>query len=92
MAHSHRDLLRQIFGQPTDPDLKQHVLKHAALGLHTLGLTKGLDRHQNGHLLVLGHLVEIHVQHLAAKRMVLDFLHQRQPLGARIVLDGKVNQ
>ena len=68
------------------------MLQHAALGLHALGLADGLDRHQDGHLLVLGHLVEIHVQHLAGEGMVLDFLHQRQPLGPGIVLDRQVHQ
>ena len=85
-------MLRQIFGQAAHLDLEQHVLQHAAVGLHALGFADGLDRHQDGDLLVLGHFVEIDVQHLAGERMVLDFLHQRQPLGPGIVLDRQVHQ
>ena len=68
------------------------MLQHAALGLHALGLADGFDRHQDGYLLVLGHFVEINVQHLAGEGMVLDFLHQGQSLGPGIVLDGQVHQ
>ena len=32
------------------------------------------------------------MQHLAREGMVLDFLHQRQPLGPGIVLDRQVHQ
>ena len=92
VADIHRDQLRQIFGQPAHLDLEQHVLQHAAVGLHALGFADGLDRHQDGDLLVLGHLVEIDVQHLAGQGMVLDFLHQRQALGPGIVLDRQVHQ
>ena len=85
-------MFRQILGQAAHLDLEQNVLQHAALGLHALGLADGLDRHQDGHLLVLGHFVEIHVQHLAGEGMVLDFLHQGQPLGPGVVLDRQVHQ
>ena len=36
--------------------------------------------------------MEIHVQHFAAQRMVLNLLHQSQPLGPGIVLDRQVHQ
>ena len=41
----------------------------------------GFHRHHDGDLFVFGDFMEIHVQHLAVERMVLDFLHQRQALG-----------
>jgi hypothetical protein len=79
-------------GRAAHLDLEQHVLQHAAVGLDAFGFADGLDRHQDGDLLVLGDFVEIHVQHLAGEGMVLDFLHQRQPLGPGVVLDRQVHQ
>ena len=92
VADVHGDDLRQILGQGAHPDLEQHVLQHTAVGLDALGFADGLDRHHDGHLLVLGHFVEIHVQHLTGEGMVLDFLHQCQPLGPGVVLDRQVHQ
>ena len=88
----HGDHLGQILGQAAHLDLEQHVFEHAAVGLDALGFADGFDRHHDGDLLVLGDFVEIHMQHLAAERMVLDFLHQGQPLGPGIVLDRQVHQ
>ncbi len=36
--------------------------------------------------------MKIHVQHLAAQGVVLDFLHQGEALGAGVVLDGEIHQ
>ena len=57
-----------------------------------VGFADGFDRHHDGDLLVLGDFVKIDMQHLAAQRMMLDFLHQRQALGPGIVLDRQVHQ
>ena len=82
----------QILGKGPDLDLEQDVLKHAAIGLNTLGLADGFDGHHDGDLLVLGNFVKINVQHLARERVMLNFLHQRQPLGTGIILDLQVHQ
>ena len=92
VAYVHGDHLRQIFRQRAHLDLEQHVLQHAAFGLDALGFAGGLDRHQDGDFLVFGDFVEINVQHFAGEGIVLDFLHQRQPLGPGIVLDHQVHQ
>ena len=92
MANVHRQRLRQILGQGAHLELEQHVLQRAAVGLDAFSFAGRLERHQHGDLFVFGHLVEINVQHLAREGMVLDFLHQRQPLGPGIILDRQVHQ
>ncbi len=92
VAHIHHNLFRQVFGQATHPDFEKNVLQHAALVLHAIGFADRLHRHLDDDLFILGDFMEIHVQHLASERMVLDFLHQRQPLGSSILLHCQVHQ
>ncbi len=68
------------------------MFENATLGLNTLSLAYGLDRDADGDLLGFSNFVEIDVQYLSGKRVVLDFLDQRQPFGTGIVFDGKIDQ
>ena len=68
------------------------MLEHAAADLHAHGFADGFHRHQDGDLLVFGNFVEIHVEHLAGERMMLDFLDQGEAFGAGVVLDRQVHQ
>ena len=88
----HDDLFRQILGQGADFELEQDVFEHAAAVFHAGGLANGFHRHLDGDLLVFGDFVEIHVQHLAVERIVLDFLHEREAFGARVVFDGQIHE
>ena len=36
--------------------------------------------------------MEIHVEHVAFERVVLDFLQEREAFGARVVFDGQIHQ
>ena len=80
------------FGRAADLELVQNVFEHAAAGLHAGGFAGGFHRHLNGDLFVFGDFVEIHVQHLAVERVMLDFLHEREALGAGVVFDGQIHQ
>ena len=88
----HDDLLRQILGQGADFELEQDVFEHAAAGFHAGGFADGFHRHLDGDFFVFGDFMEIHVQHLAVERVVLDFLHEREAFGARVVLDGQIHE
>ncbi len=80
------------FGNSAHFDLEQNVLKNAAAVLDAGGFARRFNWHHDGHLLVFGNFMEIHMQHLAAQRMMLDFLHQCEPLGPRVILDREVHQ
>jgi hypothetical protein len=92
MAHVHDNLLRQILRQAADLELEQDVFEHAAAVFHAGGLANGFQWHIDGDSFVFGHLVEIHVQHLAVERVVLDFLHQREAPGARVAFHGQIHE
>ena len=68
------------------------MFQHAAAGLHAGRFAGGFHRHLHGDFFVLGDFVKIHVQHLAVERMMLDFLHQREALGARVVFHGQIHE
>ena len=92
MGDIYHELFGQVLRQSAGFDLEQHVFQHAAISLHTLGFADGFDWHHDGDLLVLGDFVKIHMQHFPAQGMMLDFLHERQPLGPRVFFDREVNQ
>ena len=92
MAHVHDDLFRQILGQAADLELEQDVFEHAAAVFHAGGLANGFQRHIDGDPFVFGDFMEIHVQHLAVERVVLDFLHQREAFGARVAFHGQIHE
>ena len=92
MAHVHDHLLGQIPGQGAHFQFEDHVLEHAAAVFHAGRFADGFQRHQDDHFFVFGHFMEIHVQHVAFERMVLDFLHQREAFGAGVVFDGQIHQ
>ena len=92
MAHVHNHLLGQILGQGAHFQFEHHVFEHAAAVFHTGRFASGFQRHQNDHFFIFGHFMEIHVQHVAFQRVVLDFLHQREALGAGVVFDGQIHQ
>ena len=77
------------FGQRADLDLVQNVLEHATTGFDTHRLTRGFDRHHDGDFFGGGNFVEVHMQHLAAERMMLNFLHQGEVLG---LVHGEIHQ
>ena len=91
-GHVHDNLFRQILRQAADLELEQNVFEHAAAGLHAGGFAGGFHRHLDGDFFVFGDFMKIHMQHLAVERMMLDFLHQREALGAGVVFDGQIHQ
>ena len=68
------------------------MLKRSAAGLDAEGFADGFDGHLDGDLFVLGHFVQIDVKQLVGQNVVLDFLHQGQPLGLGVALDREVQQ
>ena len=92
MADINDNLLRQILGQAADFELEQHVFEHAAAGLHAGGFADGFHRHLDGDLFILGHFMKIHVQDLAVERVMLDFLDEREALGAGVIFHGQIHQ
>ncbi len=91
-GHVNDNLFRQIFRQRADLELEQNVFEHAAAGFYADGFAGRFHRHLDGDFFVLGDFVKINVQHLAVERMMLDFLHQREALGAGVVLDGQIHE
>jgi len=79
-------------GRPRTFNLKHHVFEHAAAVFHAGRFASGFQRHQDGHFFVFRHFMEIHVQHVAFQRVMLDFLHQREAFGAGVVFDGQIHQ
>ena len=63
-----------------------------AAGLHARRFARRFERNVDGDLFIFGDFVEIHMQHFAAHRVVLDFLHEREALGLGIALHGQVDQ
>ncbi len=72
--------------------LNKNVLKGSAAGLDAEGFADGLDGHQDGDFFRFGDFVQVNVQHLVGQNVVLDFLHQGQPLGLGVALDREVQQ
>ena len=56
------------------------------------GFAGRFHRHLHGDFFVLGDFVKINVQHFAVERMMLDFLHEREALGAGVVFDGQIHE
>ena len=92
MAYVHENLFGQILGQGAHLQFEDHVIEHPAAVFHAGRFADGFQRHLDDDLFVLGHFMKIHVQHVAFQRVVLDFLHQREALGAGVVFDGQVHQ
>ena len=92
MAHVHDNLFRQIFGQGADFELEQDVFEHAAAVLDAGGFADGFQWHMDDDLFIFGDLVEIHMQHLAVERVVLDILHEREAFGARVAFHGQIHE
>ena len=92
MTHVHDYLFRQILGQCADLELEQDMFEHAAAVFHAGGFANGFQRHLDGDFFVFGHFVEIHVQHLAVERVMLDFLHERETPGARVAFHGQIHE
>ncbi len=91
-AHVNQDLLRQILRQAAHLELEQDVFQRAAANLDAGGFAGGFHRNRDGDFFVFGDFVQIQMNHLAGQRMVLDFLHQREALGAGVVFHGQVHQ
>ena len=66
------------------------MFEGAAAVLDAGGFADGFNGHEHGDLLVFGHFMEIHMDDLAGERMMLDFLQQREALGAGVVLHREV--
>ena len=92
MAYVHNNLFGQILGQSAHLQFEDHVFEHATGIFHASRFADGFQRHQDDDLFVLGHFMEIHVQHVAFQRVVLDFLHQREAFGAGVVFNGQIHQ
>ena len=86
-----KDDLGQIFWKRVNFEPMHDVSKHATI-LDPGGLAGGLDGHLNRHLLVRGHLVEVHVEDVARQGVVLDFLHEREALRAGVTLHGDIHE
>ena len=56
------------------------------------GFARRFHRHGEGDLFVLGHFVQINVQHLVGQDVVLDFLDDGQAVGLGVALHGEVQQ
>ena len=89
VAHVNGDDFRQIFGQRPDLDPVQNMLQNAATGFDSRRLATSLDGHHDGDFFSGRNFVEIHMQHLAGERMMLNFLNQSQVLD---LIHGKVHQ
>ena len=92
MADVHGDLLRQILGQTADLEFEQNVFEHATAGFHASRFPGSFQRDVDDDFFVFGDFMEIHVQHVAFERVMLDFLHEREAFGARIAFNGQVHQ
>ena len=90
--HVNRDLLRQIFRERAHLELEQDVRERTAAGLDAGCFANRFDRDGNRHLFGRGNFVKIHMEHLAAERVMLDFLHQREALGAGIAFHGQIHE
>ena len=89
----HDQLLRQILGQGAHLEFEKHVFQHAATVFRYTGrFAGGFQRHHDDDLFTLGHFMEIHVEHIAVQRVVLDFLDQGEAFGPRVAFDGQVHQ
>ena len=84
--------LWQVLWQGARFDFEQNVFEDTTAGLDASRLADGFNRDHHGDFLVLGHFVEIHMQHLSAERMMLDLLHQCQAFGTRVVLHCEIYQ
>ena len=56
------------------------MFQHPAARLDPRGFADGLHGDGDRHLFCLCHLVQIHMDHLAAQGVMLDFLNERQAL------------
>ena len=86
------DDFRQIFRQTSDRERAHVLLEQATKGLNTDGFSLGFEDDFGLDLLGHGDRVKIHVNDVAADRMVLDFLDEGETAGGTAIGDLEINE
>ena len=84
--------LRQILGQGAHFQFEQNVFQGAAAGLDAQGFAHAVHRNGEDHFFVFSDFVQINMEQLVGKDVVLNLLDDGQAVGLGVALDGEIEQ